>query len=54
MRAFSVSFKYIFNLIAGLNLILVIIILAFAPNPVLTSIFNITLLFTISEFYNTA
>ena len=41
MQAFSVSFKYISNLIARLNLILVIIILASIPNPIPISIFNI-------------
>ena len=52
MRAFSVSFEYIFNLIAGLNLILAIAILASVPNPTPTSIFNTTLPSTISKFYN--
>ena len=46
MRAFSVSSIYISNLITKLNLILVIVILAFVPNPVPISIFNIT------KYYN--
>ena len=33
MRAFSISSKYIFNSIASLNLILVIVILSSAPIP---------------------
>jgi hypothetical protein len=52
MQAFSISFKYISNLIARLNLILVTVILAFTLNPVPTSVSNTTLPFIIFEFYN--
>ena len=54
MRAFSISSKYIFNLIAGLNLTPAIVILAFTPNSIPTFISNTTLPFTISGFYNAA
>jgi len=54
MRAFSISFKYIFNLIAGLNLTPVIAMSASAPNPAPTSASNTTLPSTISGFYNAA
>jgi hypothetical protein len=54
MQAFSVSSKYISNLIARLNLTLVIVILAFTFNLAPISIFNATLPSTISEFYNAA
>jgi hypothetical protein len=50
MQAFSVSSKYISNLIIGLNLILVL--MASAPNPAFIS--NVTTLPFISEFYNAA
>jgi len=53
MQAFSISSKYISNLIAGLNLT-VIAMSASVPNPILTSISNTTLPSTISRFYNAA
>ena len=53
MQAFSVSSKYISNLIARLNLILVIIILAFTPNPIFIFVSNITALpFSLTKYYN--
>ena len=54
MRAFSISFIYIFNLITGLNLTLIIVILAFVPSPIPTFVFNITTLpFSLIKYYNT-
>ena len=52
MQAFSISPVYISNLITKLNLILVIVILAFVPNPVPTSISNITTLPSLTKYYN--
>ena len=54
MQAFSISFKYIFNLITRLNLTLVIVILASILNPIPTSTSNATLPSTIFKFYNAA
>jgi len=54
MQAFSISSKYISNLIAGLNLILATAISASVPNLAPTSASNSTLPSTISEFYNAA
>jgi hypothetical protein len=52
MRAFSISSKYISNLIAGLNLTLVTAMSASAPNPVPTSASNTTTLPSLTEYYN--
>jgi hypothetical protein len=53
MQAFSVNSKYISNLITGLNLTLVTVMLAFMPNRVPTSIFNITTLpSSLTKYYN--
>ena len=53
MQAFSISSKYISNLITKLNLILVIVISAFTPNLVLISISNITALpSSLIKYYN--
>ena len=54
MQAFSISSEYISDLIAGLNLIPVTAILAFALNPVPASASNAILFSTISKFYNAA
>ena len=53
IQAFSVSSKYISDLIAGLNLILVTAISASVPNPAPISTFNITALpSSLTEYYN--
>ena len=52
MQAFFISPVYISNLITKLNLTLVIVILASVPNPTPTSIFNITILPSLTKYYN--
>jgi len=52
MQAFSVSSEYISDLIAGLNLTLVIAMPASAPNPAPTSASNTTLSSSLTEYYN--
>ena len=54
MQAFSVSSIYIFNLITKLNLILVIVIWAFIPNPIPTFISNTITLPFLTKYYNTS
>ena len=52
MRAFSISSKYISNLIAGLNLTPVIAMSASTPNPIPTSASNTTTLPSLTKYYN--
>jgi len=52
MQAFSISSIYISNLITGLNLTLVIIMLASIPNLVPTFASNITTLPFLTKYYD--